>query len=243
MKKLLLLLFVSSLTIMAGAQNVVRIVQGESSSVTEFNSELVDSITIRPVGFYGIKLLDNMQFMHTGDYAGISLTIKVVSNDTVKNAVELWNVCPFFAENGFVGQNGYNILRGTATVTDEGYLLSFPPNQTMGYEDCIFVAYDAAAGVLDWNKNIEYLLTKDLRYLKSAGFAVHSKQYDYYYSNYWNIVLENANAKGAANYASKRQLKLLPQTKQERSNEAELKDNTKKVLPLAGSKREVAPLK
>lgn len=63
------------------------------------------------------------------------------------DSIFVCNLDPYFATNGFVAANGYNILGGVLSVSEDGSsaTITCSSAQPMGYSDAIFMGFDPTA--------------------------------------------------------------------------------------------------
>lgn len=239
MKKLLLLFVVCMLTGIASAQNFVVIASGDS--LHKFKAENLDSITIYPKGYYGLKNIDNLEFLNyynDSQESSFITTIKFTPNDADKNAVELWNASGELDSQGFMAKDGYNILRGTAKLTNRGYLLTFPGMQSIGIEGYSFIGYDKTDRSFSADANIEFLVSLDLKTLITPMLGILDE------TSNEVIFMEGEEVIYRTNYnlSPKKTAPVKPGSeKLQSTSNSELKKSLEKALPIHHSKIEAQP--
>lgn len=172
MKKLFTLL--SALLLwqtMAVAQNFLHITQGDA--VVAVPIAQLDSVTLRDANFYaltpasfnGLCYADNVS-----DYWGESFNFDITLVWVEGNTMQIHNLDPFFAQNGFVANLGYNILQGELSVAEDGNsaTITCETGQNIGYQDCVFV------NPFEQGSPIVFTITKE-SITCETGYAVQSE--------------------------------------------------------------------
>lgn len=77
------------------------------------------------------------------------------------DSIFVCNLDPYFATNGFVAANGYNILGGVLSVSEDGSsaTITCSSAQPMGYSDAIFMGFDPTANGGEGNFANDIVLT------------------------------------------------------------------------------------
>ena len=148
MKRLLTLFCLMQLCyVMATAQNYLHILQEDS--VLAVPIARLDSVTVRDAGFYDKQFF--LEGFNGKCYAGVvadvwenehAFNLKLVMGEG--STMYIYDLDPFFGQNGYVAEEGCNIFQGEAVAAADGksVTLSCAPNQLMGYGDVVIVSAD-----------------------------------------------------------------------------------------------------
>jgi hypothetical protein len=66
--------------------------------------------------------------------------VTLVADASDENKIYIQNLDPYFADNGFVAEEGFNIFEGTLDTEKE--IITVPAGQLVGYQDVVLAALD-----------------------------------------------------------------------------------------------------
>ena len=216
MKKLIT--FMSALLLwqtMAMAQNYLRISQGDSIVSIPFRE--LDSVTVRDFNFYKNQLtpksLDGV--CYTGEVLDAfgrntyTFNIKLVDAGDEKS-LYIYDLDPFFVQNGFEASAGYNILKGTLVTAADGKsaTLTCAVGQLMGYSDVMFVNPN------DPSQPIVFTITAD-DITCETGYGAYTESQGGYYSAFWTFKLAKSGVSRVAHKAPMMRKATVPATQPE----------------------------
>lgn len=202
MKKFALLIVLCIVGVIGSvAQNVVRVINGDS--VREFLMENIDSLTIDPTFKYLEKSGLSFYYPKSAEFNG-SLLLRLKTD----GSAVIENVCPLFTKSDLTASRGCNVLRGTAARVADGYTIVCPPNQSMNYEDVVFIGYNEETEEFEVGKEIVFHLSADFKTLSSPGFATYSANMGGWYSSYTNYVCTSNNPYTTKKRSQKKSLPL-----------------------------------
>lgn len=118
-------------------------VQSEAITVKTNDPDPITVASLNGSTYYATGVSDAW-----GDLWNIETTLVAGEGDSIY----VCNLDPYFATNGFVAANGYNVLGGVLTVSEDGAsaTITCSPGQPIGYQDVVFYGYDMDAGnILD----------------------------------------------------------------------------------------------
>ncbi len=182
MKKFALLIVLCIVGVIGSvAQNVVRVINGDS--VREFLMENIDSLTINPTFQYLEKSGLRFYYPLSAEFNG-SLLVRLNSD----GSAVIEDVCPLFTMSDLTASRGYNVLRGTVAQVNGEFVIVCPANQSMNYQDVVFIGYNEETEEFEVGKEIVFHLSADFKTLSSPGFATYSANRGGWYSSYTNYV-------------------------------------------------------
>lgn len=118
-------------------------VQTETITVTTNAPDPITVASLNGSTYYATGVADAW-----GDSWNIETTLVAGEGDSIF----VCNLDPYFATNGFVAANGYNVLGGVLAVSEDGSsaTITCSPGQAIGYQDVVFYGYDMETGnILD----------------------------------------------------------------------------------------------
>ncbi|MBO5084318.1 MAG: hypothetical protein IJA98_09605 [Bacteroidaceae bacterium] len=118
-------------------------VQTETIAVTTNDPDPITVASLNGSTYYATGVADAW-----GDSWNIETTLVAGEGDSIF----VCNLDPYFATNGFVAANGYNVLGGVLAVSEDGSsaTITCSPGQAVGYQDVVFYGYDMETGnILD----------------------------------------------------------------------------------------------
>lgn len=177
---------------MAVAQNYLHIWSGDSTKIVRM-AEL-DSVTVRDASFYKFMNLDGSNYSATlVDLFDRTFEMNVTLAQRNRETVQICDLDPYFALNGYTASYGTNILTGELTVApDNSYAtITCKPGQAMGYNDCVFV------NIEDESLPIVFTLTETTLTCET-GYGVYSANQGGYYGAFAPFVLYLTEATRAA---------------------------------------------
>lgn len=176
MKKLLSLIGVLLLwQSVAVAQNYLHITSGNSTKVVRMVE--LDSVTVRDAEFYKPDFgnVDGLRFVGTvADYWDRPFAFDVTLAQGEGATVYIQNLDPFFLQNGFIADQGVNILVGELVPAVDGKSATIicQLGQSIGYEDCMF--YNPFGG-----ESIQFVLVEDALTC-TTGYGVCTSNSEWY---------------------------------------------------------------
>lgn len=118
-------------------------VQSDAIAVTTNDPDPITVASLNGSTYYATGVADAW-----GDSWNIETTLVAGEGDSIF----VCNLDPYFATNGFVAANGYNVLGGVLAVSEDGSsaTITCSPGQAIGYQDVVFYGYDMETGnILD----------------------------------------------------------------------------------------------
>ena len=118
-------------------------VQSDAIAVTTNDPDPITVASLNGSTYYATGVADAW-----GDSWNIEATLVAGEGDSIF----VCNLDPYFATNGFVAANGYNVLGGVLAVSEDGSsaTITCSPGQAIGYQDVVFYGYDMETGnILD----------------------------------------------------------------------------------------------
>ena len=226
MKRLLTLFCLMQLCyVMATAQNYLHILQADS--VVAVPIAKLDSVTVRDAAFYDKQC--SLEVFNGKCYAGVvadawgrefAFNLMLVMGEG--STMYIYNLDPFFAQNGCVAEAGYNIFQGEAVAAADGksVTLSCAPNQPMGYQDVVIVSVDDPfVESLEGTPThpIVFTITEET-ITCDTGYAMYTPSEGGFYTAFRTFTLNGAEATSAPRktqqvgegVASQQQLKMIP---------------------------------
>lgn len=118
-------------------------VQSDAIAVTTNDPDPITVASLNGSTYYATGVADAW-----GDSWNIEATLVAGEGDSIF----VCNLDPYFATNGFVAANGYNVLGGVLAVSEDGSsaTITCSSGQAIGYQDVVFYGYDMETGnILD----------------------------------------------------------------------------------------------
>lgn len=168
---------------MAVAQNYLHIWSGDSTKIVRMAD--LDSVTVRDASFYRFMNLDGSNYTASlVDLFDRPYEMSVTLAQPNSKTVQICDLDPYFALNGYTASYGTNILTGELTVApDNSYAtITCKPGQAMGYGDCVFV------NIEDESLPIVFTLTETTLTCET-GYGVYTASQGGYYGAFGPFVL------------------------------------------------------